>query len=281
VPTLRSSLPPWVVTAVAGGVVLVAVLGAGAARGAVDPAAAAVAGASAVAAHAVAGLVGRRAAQLAERRLLAAFADAEGACAAQLESRRRSLSVLWPTSADLVERLRRGDPPRVVGAPSIVVLGTGAVASGVVLVGDEVADASARPRTEALRARVATLSDGPLCLDAAGGVHVRGPALLVDSLAGGYCAQLRHRGAPSELVTRQHTGAGPPPGGAGRVVEAACLVEISRQGAVVVVRRDGAPCSVPVTPSWTSALDAPGGTAGPVAAAPEAPGGPTIRPERP
>ena len=249
-----------------------AVGGAGAARGDLDLLAVLLTGASVASAQGLGGLVRRQAARAARDRWFAALDETEAVCDARLESRRRSLRHLWPTSADLVERLRRGEAPPVVGARSLVVLGSGLVDSGMVLVGDAGAAVARHARTEALRRRVAELPDGPLCVDAVGGVHVRGPELLARSLAGGYRAQLRHRGASDGLVTWQATRAdergaagrgaaevraGPDAGGGGSEAFAACVVEISGHGAVAVVRRDGRACSVPVTPAWTSVLDAP------------------------
>jgi hypothetical protein len=249
-----------------------AVGGAGAARGDLDLLAVLVAGASVASAQGLVGLVGRQAARAARDRWSAALDETEAVCDARIDSRRRSLRHLWPTSADLVERLRRGEAAPVVGVRSLVVLGSGRVDSGIVLVGDTGAAVVRHARTEALRRRVAELPDGPLCVDAAGGVHVRGPELLARSLAGGYRAQLRHRGAPDGLVTWQPTEAdghgaaesraaearsGQGGGGGGPGSSAACVVEISSHGAVAVVRRDGTACSVPVTPAWTSVLDAP------------------------
>ena len=251
-----------------------AVGGAGAARGDLDLLAVLVAGASVASAQGLGGLVRRRAARAARDRWSTALDETEAVCDARLDARRRALQHLWPTSADLVERLRRGEAPPVVGVRSLVVLGSGRVESGIVLVGDHGAAVVRHARTEVLRRRVAELRDGPLCVDAAGGVHVRGPELLARSLAGGYRAQLRHRGAPDGLVTWQPTVADEHGGGESRAAEtealsgqgrggggsgpsAACVVEISRHGAVAVVRRDGTACSVPVTPAWTSVLDAP------------------------
>jgi hypothetical protein len=257
-PTPSPGAPSWVAAVVAAGAVLVVVAGAGALRGRPDAVAALLGAAAAGAAHLVAVLVARAWADRARRRWLGELDDAEASCRAQLASRVRSLRHRWPTSADLVERLRRGESPPVVGATALVVLGTGAVASGVVVVGDDAAGVAGHPRVEALRRQVETLPDGPLCVDASGGVHVTGPPLLVESLAGGLQTQLRHRGAPPGLVTwRRAVPGSEPEGGAGRAPDAACVVEISRRGTVVVVRRDGAACSVPVTPSWTSSLDAP------------------------
>ena len=249
-----------------------AVGGAGAARDDLDLLAVLVAGAAVASAQGLGGLVRRQAARTARERWFAALDETEAVCDARLDARRASLQHLWPTSADLVERLRRGEAPPVVGVRSLVVLGGGRVDSGIVLVGDTGAAVARHARTDALRRRIAELPDGPLCVDAAGGVHVRGPELLARSLAGGYRAQLRHRGAPDGLVTWQSTRAdehgaggsraagaraGPDAGGGTSVASAACVVEISGHGAVAVVRRDGTTCSVPVTPAWTSLLDAP------------------------
>ncbi|TDT65822.1 hypothetical protein [Frigoribacterium sp. PhB116] len=271
--------------------------GAGAARGDLDLLAVLLAGASVASAQGLAGLVGRQAARAARDRWFAALDETEAICDARLDSRRRSLQHVWPTSADLVERLRRGEVPPVVGVRSLVVLGSGRVDSGIVLVGDTGTAVVRHARTEVLRRRVAELSDGPLCVDAAGGVHVRGPELLARSLAGGYRAQLRHRGAPDGLVTWQPTVADEHGGGESRAAEAeagqggggggsgpsaACVVEISRHGAVAVVRRDGTACSVPVAPAWTSVLDAP--DAPDAAGAPDAPDGrrrQRVTPEQP
>ncbi|MBD8584697.1 hypothetical protein IFT77_03015 [Frigoribacterium sp. CFBP 13729] len=266
----------WVLSVAAALVAGLAVGGAGAARGDLDLLAVLLAGASVASAQGLAGLVGRQAARAARDRWFAALDETEAVCDARLDSRRRSLQHIWPTSADLVERLRRGEAPPVVGVRSLVVLGSGRVDSGIVLVGDTGAAVVRHARTEVLRRRLAELPDGPLCVDAAGGVHVRGPELLARSLAGGYRAQLRHRGAPDGLVTWQPAAAdghgdgeigaaeteaealsGQVGGGGGSGPSAACVVEISRHGAVAVVRRDGTACSVPVTPAWTSVLDAP------------------------
>ena len=262
----------WVLSVAAALVAGLAVGGAGAARGDLDLLAVLLAGASVASAQGLAGLVGRQAARAARDRWFAALDETEAICDARLDSRRRSLQHVWPTSADLVERLRRGEVPPVVGVRSLVVLGSGRVDSGMVLVGDAGAAVVRHARTEALRRRVAELPDGPLCVDAASGVHVRGPELLARSLAGGYRAQLRHRRAHDGLVTWQATGddergaavsraaevrAGQDAGGGGSGASAACVVEISGHGAVAVVRRDGRACSVPVTPAWTSVLDAP------------------------
>jgi hypothetical protein len=250
--------PSWLAAVVAAGAVFVVVAGAGALGGRPDAVVALLGAAAAGAAHVAAVLVARASADRARRRWLGELDETEASCRAQLASRGRSLRHRWPTSADLVERLRRGESPPVVGATALVVLGTGAVASGVALVGDGAAGVAGHPRVEALRRQVETLPDGPLCVDASGGVHVTGPPLLVESLAGGLQAQLRHRGAPPGLVTWRRSVPGDErAGGAGRAPDAACVVEISRRGTVVVVRRDGAACSVPVTPSWTSSLDAP------------------------
>ncbi len=282
----------WVLSVAAALVAGLAVGGAGAARGDLDLLAVLLAGASVASAQGLAGLVGRQAARAARDRWFAALDETEAVCDARLDSRRRSLQHVWPTSADLVERLRRGEAPPVVGVRSLVVLGSGRVDSGIVLVGDTGAAVVRHARTEVLGRRLAELPDGPLCVDAAGGVHVRGPELLARSLAGGYRAQLRHRGAPDGLVTWQPTVADEHGGGESRAAEAgggggsgpsaACVVEISRHGAVAVVRRDGTACSVPVTPAWTSVLDAPD-----AADAPDAPGAldgrsrQRVRPERP
>jgi hypothetical protein len=257
-PSPTTRVPSWLAAVVAAGAVLVVISGVGVFGGRPDPVAALLAAAAAGAAHVAAGVVGRASADRARRRWISELDVTEASCRAQLASRGRSLRHRWPTSADLVERLRRGESPPVVGATALVVLGTGAVASGVALVGDEAAGVAGHPRVEALRRQVETLPDGPLCVDAAGGVHVTGPPLLVESLAGGWQAQLRHRGAPTGLVTwRRATSDPDPEGGAGRASDAACVVEISRRGTVLVVRRGGRACSVPVTPSWTSWLDAP------------------------
>lgn len=263
----RPSRPRWVDA----GAPVAALLGAVAAssaqgRPALVPALAAAV--AALVAHGVAGVALRRRSRSAALRWRAALDETEAACGRRLESRLRSLRHRWPTSADLVERLRHGDRPPVTGARTLVVLGTGAVASGLVLAGDGPPGGDRDPRVEALRARLATLDDGPLCVDAARGVHVVGPALLVESLAGGYRAQLRHRGASVDLVTWRRVGAGDDPGGGAPLDDGvACVVEVSAAGAVAVVRRDGVPCAVPLRPSWTSSHDAPAGR-------PVSPGGP-------
>jgi hypothetical protein len=299
VPAPTPARSPWassVVTALAAGV---AVGAAGAARGQLDPVAAVITGAAVMAARALGSLMARREGRAARDRWLSALDETEAVCDAVLEARRRSLRHLWPTSADLVERLRRGEAPPVLGVPSLVVLGVGRVESGIVLVGERGAPVTRHARTETLRERIADVPYGPRCVDAAGGVHVRGPALLARSLAGGYRAQLRHRGAPEGLVTWQRTGpdgtgavdtgpdgtgldetgrdgAGADEGGGGAAATAACVVDISSHGGVTVVRREGSACSVPVAPSWTSLLDAAGAPR-----APAAPRGQPVRPERP
>ncbi|TWX40491.1 hypothetical protein ES689_03300 [Frigoribacterium sp. ACAM 257] len=258
-----TSPSPWALAVAAAVVAGVAVGGAGAARADLDLVAALSSGASVMAAQALGLLASRRASRVAHGRWDKALDETEAVCLARLESRRRALLRLWPTSADLADRLRRGEASPVVGRPSLVVLGVGTVESGIVLLGDTGGAVVGPARAVALRERVADLPDGPLCVDTAGGLHVRGPSILARSLAGGYRAQLRHRGADECVVTWQSVGAAPaearlgPTAGGGASL-AACVLEISSLGAVTVVRRDGSACEVPVTPAWTSLLDAPG-----------------------
>lgn len=283
VPDLPAARSPWVLSVVAGLVAGAAVATAGAVRGLLDPVAVVLSGVTVLAAQVLGGLAARCADRAAHDRWSVALAETEVVCDARLESRRLSLRRLWPTSADLVERLRRGESPPVVGVPSLLVLGAGRVDSGIVLVSDSASSFVPHARTEALHDRVADVPDGPLCVDAAGGVHVRGPALLARSLAGGYRAQLRHRGVREGLVTWQSTWPGVGEAGVGEAgvrdtrsreaaggvapdLAAACVVEISSHGVVTVVRRDGSTCSVPVAPAWTSLADAPD--------SPDDPGGP-------
>ncbi|WP_209560640.1 hypothetical protein [Frigoribacterium sp. PvP032] len=303
VPAPSPARSPWVLSVVAAAGAGAAVAAAGAARGQLDPVAVLLSAAAVLLGQALAGLVARHADRAARDRWLAALDEIGTVCDARLESRRRSLRRLWPTSADLVEQLRRGEPPPVVGLSSLVVLGTGPVDSGIVLVGDGASSVAPHVRAQALRDRVADVPDGPLCVDAAGGVHVRGPALLARSLAGGYRAQLRHRGAPEGLVTWQQAWPAEPSadptsgdgtrssavaGGGAPDVAVACVVEISSHGVATVVRRDGSACSVPVVPAWTSLVDAP--EAPGAHGAPDAPCGSDapdvlrrqpVRPERP
>jgi len=307
VPAPSSARSPWMPSVVASLAAGAAVGGSSAARGQLDPVAVVVSCAAVLAAQALGSLLARQTERAARDRWSAALDEVQGVCDARLEARRRHLRGLWPTSADLVERLRRGEDPPVRGRPSLVVLGAGRVDSGIVLVGDTAEAVTRHARTEALRRHVAEIADGPLCVDASGGVHVRGPDLLACSLAGGYRAQLRHRGAPEDTVTWQRPGldevgidagalradgsvegrAAPPgsgevAGGGGPATAAACVVEISGDGSVAVVRRDGVPCSVPVAPAWTSLLDAPDGLdVDDVLRLPDGPRRRAVRPESP
>ena len=196
------------------------------------------------------------------RRHEAALADVEATVESWRAAAQVALAREFPTSRELADRLHdEMSLPRMPGAPAggagrlpWLVLGKGAVESGIRVVADHdggVAGEADGPGGLVRRAEV--LDAGPLCVDPRGGVVVEGPDVLVRGVVDGYRLQLRASGLDDRLVRR-----GDDPG----TRPAACVVQVRRDGAAEVRRRDHVACRVAVEVSAVSVHEAPARASG-------------------